>query len=213
MKFYIDTAMIDEIREANKRGLVDGVTTNPTLVAKTGKPHFQVIKEICQEVKGLVSAEVLSLKADEMYKEGVELAKIHDNVVVKIPMCDEGLIAVRRFSAEGIKTNVTLVFSPVQALLVAKAGATIISPFVGRLDDVGQNGMKLIQQIRQIYKNYDFHTQILVASIRHPIHILDSALIGADIVTVPFKVIQQLAKHPLSDKGIEQFLQDAKSMV
>lgn len=210
MKFYIDTAMIDEIREANQRGLVDGVTTNPTLVAKTGKPHNQVIKEICQEVDGLVSAEVLSLNSNEMYREGLELAKIHDNVVVKVPMCDEGLVAVRRFAAEGIKTNVTLVFSPVQALLVAKAGATLVSPFVGRLDDVSQDGMQLISQIRQIYQNYGFATQILVASIRHPIHILESALIGADIVTVPYKVIQQLTKHPLTDKGIEQFLKDAK---
>ncbi|MBK8202364.1 MAG: fructose-6-phosphate aldolase [Bdellovibrionales bacterium] len=212
MKFFIDTAMIDEIREANKRGLVDGVTTNPTLVAKTGKPHNVVIREICQEVDGLVSAEVLSLEANEMYREGVELAKIHDNVVVKVPMCDEGLIAVRRFAAEGIKTNVTLVFSPLQALLVAKAGATLVSPFVGRLDDVSQDGMELIGQMRQIFQNYSFDTQILVASIRHPIHIFESAMIGADIVTVPFKVIQQLTKHPLTDKGIEQFLKDAKGI-
>ncbi|MCB0361155.1 MAG: fructose-6-phosphate aldolase [Bdellovibrionales bacterium] len=213
MKFYIDTALIEEIREANKRGMVDGVTTNPSLVAKTGKPHNEVIKEICREVDGLVSAEVLSLEASGMYKEGLELAKIHDNVVVKIPMCDEGLVAVRKFAADGIKTNVTLVFSPVQALLVAKAGATLVSPFVGRLDDVSQDGMELIGQIKQIYQNYSFQTQILVASIRHPIHILESALIGADIVTVPYKVIQQLTKHPLTDKGIEQFLKDAKAMV
>lgn len=213
MKFFIDTAMIDEIREANKRGLVDGVTTNPTLVAKTGKPHSVVIREICQEVDGLVSAEVLSLEANEMYREGVELAKIHDNVVVKVPMSDEGLIAVRRFAAEGIKTNVTLVFSPLQALLVAKAGATLVSPFVGRLDDVSQDGMELIGQMKQIFQNYSFDTQILVASVRHPIHIFESAMIGADIVTVPFKVIQQLTKHPLTDKGIEQFLKDAKGIV
>ncbi|MCC7405151.1 MAG: fructose-6-phosphate aldolase [Bdellovibrionales bacterium] len=212
MKFYIDTALIEEIREANKRGLVDGVTTNPTLVAKTGKPHNQVIKEICQEVSGLVSAEVLSLEAEEMYREGLELAKIADNVVVKIPMTDQGLVAVRRLSSEGIKTNVTLVFSPVQALLVAKAGATLVSPFVGRLDDVSQDGMQLISQISQIYQNYGFDTEIIVASIRHPIHVLESALIGADIVTVPYKVIQQLTKHPLTDKGIEQFLKDAKGM-
>ncbi|MCB0364183.1 MAG: fructose-6-phosphate aldolase [Bdellovibrionaceae bacterium] len=212
MKFYIDTALIEEIREANKRGLVDGVTTNPSLVAKTGKPHNEVIKEICQEVNGLVSAEVLSLESDEMYKEGLELAKIHDNVVVKIPMTDEGLVAVRRLAADGIKTNVTLVFSPVQALLVAKAGATLVSPFVGRLDDVSQDGMQLISQISQIYQNYGFDTQVIVASIRHPIHVLESALIGADIVTIPYKVIQQLTKHPLTDRGIEQFLKDAKGM-
>ncbi|MCB0383814.1 MAG: fructose-6-phosphate aldolase [Bdellovibrionales bacterium] len=211
MKFYIDTALIEEIREANKRGLVDGVTTNPSLVAKTGKPHNEVIKEI-QEVNGLVSAEVLSLESDEMYKEGLELAKIHDNVVVKIPMTDEGLVAVRKLAADGIKTNVTLVFSPVQALLVAKAGATLVSPFVGRLDDVSQDGMQLISQISQIYQNYGFDTQVIVASIRHPIHVLESALIGADIVTIPYKVIQQLTSHPLTDRGIEQFLKDAKGM-
>lgn len=212
MKFYIDTALIEEIREANKRGMVDGVTTNPTLVAKTGKPHDVVIKEICQEVNGLVSAEVLSIEGEEMYREGLELAKIHDNVVVKVPMGDEGLIAVRKLSAEGIKTNVTLVFSPVQALMVAKAGATLVSPFVGRLDDISNDGMQLISQINQIYQNYGFETQTLVASIRHPIHVLESALIGADIVTIPYKVIQQLTKHPLTDRGIEQFLKDAKGM-
>ena len=212
MKFYIDTAMIDEIREANKRGLVDGVTTNPTLVAKTGRPHHEVISEICKEVNGLVSAEVISLEADQMYKEGLELAKLHDNVVVKIPMCDQGLVAVRKFASEGIKTNVTLVFSPLQALLVAKAGATLVSPFVGRLDDVGQEGMQMISQISQIYQNYGLDTQVVVASVRHPIHILDSALIGADIVTVPYKVLDQLSKHPLTDRGIEQFLKDAKNL-
>lgn len=208
MKFFIDSADINEIRQANMRGWVDGVTTNPTLVAKTGRPFHEVIKEICQEVKGSVSAEVISLDHEGMYKEGKILAKIHDNVTVKIPMCEQGLIAVRKFSSEGIKTNVTLVFSPLQALLAAKAGATMVSPFVGRLDDVSTNGMELISQIVQIYQNYDFTTELLVASVRHPIHVLDSALMGADIVTIPYKVMQQLVNHPLTDKGIKQFLAD-----
>ncbi len=212
MKFYIDSADIAEIREANKLGICDGVTTNPTLVAKTGKRNADVIKEICQEVKGLVSAEVVSLKADEMYKEGLALAKIADNVVVKIPMCVDGLDAVRRLTADGIKTNVTLVFSPLQALLVAKAGATLVSPFVGRLDDISTNGMDLISQMTTIFTNYGYDTEILVASIRHPVHILESALMGADIVTVPLKVIQGLANHPLTDKGIAQFLKDAEKV-
>lgn len=210
MKFYIDSADIKEIRAANLRGWVDGVTTNPTLVAKTGKKHHEVIREICAEVDGLVSAEVISLEVDGMVREGLELAKIHDNVVVKIPMTEDGLIAVRRLSAEGIKTNVTLVFSPVQALLVAKAGATLVSPFVGRLDDIAAEGMDLISQMVQIFKNYDLDTQILVASIRHPIHVTQSALVGADIVTIPYKVMQQLTRHPLTDRGIEQFLKDAQ---
>ncbi len=208
MKFFIDTADINEIREANARGWVDGVTTNPTLVAKTGKKMNDVILEICREVKGPVSAEVISLNADGIYKEGLELAKLHDNVVVKIPMCEEGLIAVRRFSAEGIKTNVTLVFSPLQALLVAKAGASMVSPFVGRLDDISSEGMGLISQIRQVFDNYDFKTEILVASVRHPIHILESALVAADIMTAPLKVLKQLVNHPLTDAGIQAFLKD-----
>lgn len=212
MKFYIDSADIEEIRAANQRGWVDGVTTNPSLVAKTGKRHADVIKEICKEVSGLVSAEVLSLDSQGMYKEGLELAKIADNVVVKIPMSEEGLVTVRRLASDGIKTNVTLVFSPVQALLVAKAGATLVSPFVGRLDDVGQNGMELIGQMTQIFQNYGFATEVLVASIRHPIHILESALVGADIVTIPYKVMQGLCKHPLTEKGIEQFLKDAEKV-
>lgn len=212
MQFYIDTADIEEIRQANKRGWVDGVTTNPTLVAKTGRKNSDVIRDICKEVKGLVSAEVISLEADNMVREGLELAKIADNVVVKIPMCEEGLIAVRRLAADGIKTNVTLVFSPIQALMVAKAGATLVSPFVGRLDDIANDGMDLITQITQIYRNYDMNTQVLVASIRHPIHVLQSALVGADIVTVPYKVMQQLVNHPLTDKGIAQFLKDAQSV-
>jgi transaldolase len=212
MKFYIDTADIDEIREANKRGWVDGVTTNPTLVAKTGKPHHEVIKEICSEVEGLVSAEVISMDPEEMVKEGYELAKLADSVVVKIPMCEQGLIATRKLASEGIKTNVTLVFSPVQALLVAKAGATLVSPFVGRLDDLASDGMDLISQITQIYQNYDMDTQVLVASIRHPMHVAESAMVGADIVTIPYKVMMQLTKHPLTDKGIEQFLKDAEKV-
>lgn len=210
MQFYIDSADIEEIKKANERGWVDGVTTNPSLVAKTGRKHEDVIKDICKEVPGLVSAEVLSLDAKGMVKEGYELAKIADNVVVKIPMSEEGLVAVRQLSSEGIKTNVTLVFSPLQALMVAKAGATLVSPFVGRLDDISAPGMDMINQITQIYDNYALDTQVLVASVRHPIHILDSALMGADIVTVPFKVLQQLVKHPLTDKGIEQFLKDAQ---
>lgn len=212
MKFFIDTADINEIREANARGWVDGVTTNPTLVVKTGKSNFEVITEICREVKGPVSAEVVSLQADKMYAEGKELAKISDNVVVKIPMCEDGLVAVRKFAAEGIKTNVTLVFSPLQALMVAKAGASMVSPFVGRLDDISNDGMELIGQIRTIFDNYAYDTEILVASIRHPIHILQSALIAADIVTVPLKVMKQLTNHPLTTSGIQQFLKDAEVM-
>ena len=211
MQFYIDSADIEEIRQANKRGWVDGVTTNPTLIAKSGRKHEDVIRDICKEVSGLVSAEVLSLEADAMVREGLALAKIADNVVVKIPMCEQGLIAVRRLAQEGIKTNVTLVFSPLQALLVAKAGATLVSPFVGRLDDISQDGMEMITQITQIYDNYDLSTQLLVASIRHPVHVLQSAMVGADIVTCPYKVMQQLVNHPLTDKGIAQFLKDAQN--
>ncbi len=212
MKFFIDSADINEIKQANNRGWVDGVTTNPSLVAKTGRPFTDVIKEICQTVDGPISAEVVSLDAEGMMREGRELAKIHDNVVVKIPMSEEGLVAVRKFSAERIKTNVTLVFSPVQALLCAKAGASMLSPFVGRLDDVGTTGMSIISQIKQIFENYEFQTEILVASIRHPIHVLESAMIGADIATIPFKVMQQLCLHPLTDKGIAQFLKDAEKI-
>ena len=211
MKFFIDSADIEEIKEANKRGWVDGVTTNPSLVAKTGRSNKEVITDICAEVDGPISAEVISLDNEGMYKEGLELAKIHDNVVVKIPMCEEGLIAVRRLKADNIPTNVTLVFSPLQALMVAKAGAVMVSPFVGRLDDISTPGMELISQIQAIFQNYQLQTEILVASVRHPMHILESAMIGADIVTVPYKVMQGLTKHPLTDKGIEKFLQDAKA--
>lgn len=212
MKFFIDTADINEIREGNARGWVDGVTTNPTLVAKTGKSNAQCIAEICKEVKGPVSAEVVSLEANKMYEEGKTLAKIADNVVVKIPMCEDGLIAVRRFAAEGIKTNVTLVFSPLQALMVAKAGASMVSPFVGRLDDISRVGMDLIGEMKTIFENYNFQTEILVASVRHPIHVLESALIGADIVTCPLKVMKQLVNHPLTEAGIQQFLKDAEKV-
>lgn len=210
MKFFIDSADIKEIKEANKRGWVDGVTTNPSLIARTGQPHREVIKDICNEVSGPVSAEVISLDADGMYKEGMELSKIHDNVVVKIPMCEQGLIAVRRLRADNISTNVTLVFSPLQALMVAKVGAVMVSPFVGRLDDISTSGMELISQIQNIFQNYEFKTEILVASVRHPMHILEAAIIGADIVTIPYKVMKNLTRHPLTDKGIDQFLKDAQ---
>lgn len=208
MKFFIDTADINEIKQANQRGWVDGVTTNPSLIAKTGKPFFDIIKEICKEVAGPVSAEVISLKSDEMFKEGTELAKLAKNIVVKVPMCEEGMIAVKKFSKEGIKTNVTLVFNPLQALLAAKAGATMVSPFVGRLDDISSDGMEMVQKIIEIYQNYDFTTEVLVASVRHPIHIMQAAQMGADIATIPYKVLQQISQHPLTDKGIKQFLDD-----
>lgn len=208
MKFYLDTADISEIKEGLDLGLVDGVTTNPTLIAKAGKPMREVIMEICKMVKGPVNAEVISLTADKMYSEGKELAKLHDNVVVKIPMGAEGLKAVKRFSADGIRTNVTLIFSPLQALMCAKAGASFVSPFVGRLDDIGHVGMDLIKQIRTIFDNYDYSTEILVASIRHPIHVLDAALDGADISTMPLKVAKAMTTHPLTDKGIDLFLKD-----
>lgn len=208
MKFFIDSADIEEIKQANKRGWVDGVTTNPTLIAKNGKDFHETIKAICKEVRGPVSAEVISTQADEMYKEGTTLAKLADNVVVKIPLIEEGLIAVRKLAAEGIKTNVTLVFNPLQALLVAKAGGTMVSPFVGRLDDIGQNGMAMVEEIVQIFRNYDFSTEVLVASVRGPLHIQQAAMIGADTVTVPFKVMQQMTQHPLTDKGLKMFLDD-----
>lgn len=213
MKFFIDTADIEEIKKANARGWVDGVTTNPTLVAKTGRSNKDVITDICSVVDGPISAEVISLEADKMYAEGLELAKIHDNVVVKIPMCEDGLVAVRRLKADNIKTNVTLVFSPLQALMVAKAGASMVSPFVGRLDDISTPGMELISQMQTIFQNYQLQTEILVASVRHPMHILESAMIGADIVTVPYKVMEGLTKHPLTDKGIAQFLKDSENLV
>jgi transaldolase len=208
MKFFIDTADINEIKAAMEMGMVDGVTTNPTLISKTGRPFLEVAKEIIETVPGPVSLEVVSLDTQGMVDEARQLAKFGDNAVIKIPMTTEGLKAVKILSEEGVKTNVTLVFSPLQALLAAKAGATFVSPFVGRLDDIGHDGMELIAQIVQIFDNYGFDTEIIVASIRHPQHVFQAALIGADIATIPFKVIKQLAKHPLTDIGIERFLED-----
>lgn len=213
MKIFIDTANLEEIREANDMGILDGVTTNPSLVAKEGHKDFKtMLEKICAIVDGDVSAEVVSTTSDAMLKEGRELAKIHKNIVVKVPLIKEGLKAVKVFSEEGIRTNVTLCFSASQAILAAKAGAYIISPFVGRLDDISQNGMELISQIVQIYGNYNYQTQVLVASVRHPLHFVDGALIGADIATMPFKVIEQLAKHPLTDIGLDKFLSDWKKL-
>ncbi len=208
MKFFIDTADIEEIKQANLRGWVDGVTTNPSLIAKSGRDFHTVIKEICKEISGPVSAEVISLQHEEMVREGRELAKLANNVVVKVPMTEDGMIAVKKFTAEGIKTNVTLVFSPLQALLAAKAGATMVSPFVGRLDDIGTDGMEMVNQVIQIYQNYDFATEVLVASVRSPMHLQFAAEMGADIATIPFKVMQQMTHHPLTDKGIKLFMDD-----
>jgi transaldolase len=208
MKFFIDTADVAEIRKAHDMGVLDGVTTNPSLLAKVGRGLEETIREICSIVDGPVSAECVSADAPEIIKEGRELAKIHDNVVVKIPMGVEGLKAVKALTSEGIRTNVTLCFSANQALLAAKAGATYISPFVGRLDDISQDGMELIAHIIEIYQNYDFTTQVLVASIRNPVHVLQSARMGAHVATLPYSVITQLAQHPLTDIGIKKFLAD-----
>jgi transaldolase len=214
MKFFIDTANLDEIREAKELGIIDGVTTNPSLVAKEGcqnrEDFKKLIHEICEVVQGPVSAEVVSTDADGMVKEARELAEIHEHVVVKIPMITDGLKATRQLADENIKTNVTLVFSPLQALLAAKAGATYVSPFVGRLDDISHTGMELVAQILEIYQNYIFETEILVASIRNPLHVLEAAQMGADVATIPFKVIAQLAQHPLTDIGMKKFLDDWK---
>jgi transaldolase len=211
MKFFIDTANLDEITEANEMGLIDGVTTNPSLVAKESNIDFKKhLAKICKIVSGDVSAEVTALDTEGMLKEGRELAKIAPNVVVKCPLTLEGLKATRTFREEGTKVNVTLCFSAAQALLAAKAGASYISPFIGRLDDIGQNGMQLISDIVQIYGNYGYETEVLAASIRHPMHIVDAALLGADVATIPFKVIQQLVKHPLTDKGLDTFTEDWK---
>ncbi len=208
MKFFIDTANLEEIKKGVEMGMVDGVTTNPSLIARESKPFKKIITDICKIVDGPVSAEVVSLDAEGMLDEARKLAKLAENIVIKIPMIVEGLKAVKTLTAEGIKTNVTLVFSAAQALLAAKAGATYVSPFVGRLDDIGNPGMDLISDIVTIYDNYGYQSEIIVASIRSPQHVLDAALIGADIATIPFKVIAQLAKHPLTDIGIEQFLAD-----
>ena len=212
MKFFIDTANIDEIKEASKMGMVDGVTTNPSLISKEGRDFEEVIKEICEIVDGPISAEVISIDAEGMVKEARHLAGIHDNIVVKIPMTVDGLKATRTLTGEGIKTNVTLVFSPLQALMAAKAGATYVSPFVGRLDDLSHEGLLLVEQIVEIYSNYGYDTEIIVASVRNPLHVLDAAMMGADIATIPFNVLGKLAAHPLTDKGLKNFLDDWNKM-
>ena len=210
MKFFIDTANIDEIREAKKLGMLDGVTTNPSLIAKAGRPFDEVAKEICEVCPGPVSLEVVALDAEGMVKEGLALRKYGKNVVVKVPLTAEGLKATKSLSDQGIPVNVTLIFNPIQAMLAAKAGATYVSPFVGRLDDIGQNGLNMVQEILTIFRNYGFKTEVLVASVRHPVHVLEAARMGAHVSTVPLKVIQQLTKHPLTDSGLKTFLEDWK---
>ena len=210
MKVFIDTANVDEIREAASLGVLDGVTTNPSLVAKEGREFRQVLREIVSIVNGPISAEVTATDRDGMVEEGRELSRIHPNIVVKVPLIKEGLQACKQLRAEGIGVNVTLCFSASQALLAAKADATFVSPFIGRLDDISHEGMDLIRQIRNIYDNYGFQTQILAASIRHPLHVVDAALAGADVATIPFKVVMQLLQHPLTDRGQEKFLADWK---
>lgn len=208
MKIFLDTANIDEIRRAATTGVLDGVTTNPSLIAKEGRSFADVVREICDLVDGPISAEVISTDPDEIIEEGRRLAKIHDNIVVKVPLIRNGIQAVSTLSQEGIQTNVTLCFSPLQALLAAKAGATMISPFTGRLDDIGHDGMEICQQIVQIYENYGYPTEVLVASVRHPKHVLDAAMMGADICTIPSKVFDSMFSHPLTDKGLAAFLAD-----
>jgi transaldolase len=208
MKFFIDTANIEEIKEANSMGMADGVTTNPTLIAREKGNFEDIIKEICEIVDGPISAEVISLDTEGMLKEARHLASIHKNIVVKIPMTIDGIKATRQLSEEGIKTNVTLIFSPLQALMAAKAGATYVSPFIGRLDDISNEGILLVEQIVDIFNNYGFDTEVIVASVRNPLHVLDAALMGADIATIPFKVLSKFASHPLTDKGIKAFLDD-----
>jgi transaldolase len=212
MKFFIDTANIDEIKEAAAMGLLDGVTTNPSLVAKEGKDFRKLLNEILEVVDGPISAEVVSTNYEGILKEARELAAIHKNIVVKIPLIQQGIKAVKTLSVEGIKTNVTLCFSASQAILAAKAGATYVSPFVGRLDDISHSGMQLIEQIVTIYNNYGFETQVLVASIRHPLHLVEAAEIGAHVATIPFNVIKRLFHHPLTDSGLEKFLSDWKTL-
>ena len=213
MKFFLDTANLDEIREAASWGVLDGITTNPSLVSKEGRDFKDLIREICTIVDGPISAEVVSTTKEEMVEEGRELSRIHRNVVVKVPLIVEGLKAVKVLSQEKIKTNVTLCFSANQALLAAKAGATYISPFIGRLDDISQDGMALIRDIKTIYSNFGFQTQILTASVRHPIHVLEAAKAGSDVATIPFKVLEQLIKHPLTDSGLKRFLADWNQFV
>jgi len=208
MKFFIDTANIEEIKKANEMGLLDGVTTNPTLISRERRDFKDLIKEICQIVDGPVNAEVISTDSEGMIREAQELSGLSDNIVIKIPLIKEGLKAVKRLTAKGIKTNVTLCFSPIQALMAAKAGASYVSPFVGRLDDISNAGMNLVEQIVTIYDNYGFETEVIVASIRNPIHVLEAALMGADIATIPYKVMEQLIRHPLTDIGLEKFLKD-----
>jgi len=212
MEFFIDTAKVDEIKEAQSWGIVDGVTTNPTKLAQAGRPFMEVVKEICQMTDGPVSVEVVSTQADQILEEARKLASLHENIVVKVPLIKEGIKAVKILSDEGIKTNVTLNFSPSQALLAAKVGATYISPFVGRLDEISQNGMELAQQIKTIYDNYGFKTKIIVAAARHPLHVLEAALIGADVTTMTFDIMESLFKHPLTDIGLEMFLNDWKKV-
>jgi transaldolase len=212
MKFFIDTANIEEIKEGLNLGMVDGVTTNPSLIAKEKKGFDVVVKDILKNVKGPVSLEVVSLEANAMFAEGKKLVQLGDNVVIKVPLCTEGLKATKMFAEAGIDVNQTLIFSPLQALMAAKAGARYVSPFVGRLDDIAHDGMDLVEQILTIYDNYGYETEVIVASIRHPRHVLDAALMGADIATIPFKVIAQLVQHPLTEKGIETFLEDWKKV-
>lgn len=210
MKFFLDTANIDEIRAANEMGMVDGVTTNPSLIAKEGRDFHEVIREIAGLINGPISAEVIGLDTGSMVKEARVLAAIHANVVIKIPMTVDGLKAVRILAANGIRTNVTLIFSPLQALMAAKAGAAYVSPFVGRLDDLSQEGLSLVEQVLRIYQNYDYQTEIIVASVRHPLHVLEAALMGAHIATIPFSVLKRFADHPMTEKGIAAFLADWK---
>ncbi len=213
MKFFIDTANLDEIKEASRMGVVDGVTTNPSLMAKEGATDFDGhMLKICKLIDGPISAEVLSLEYEGMMKEARHLAGLHKNIVIKLPITDDGIKATKTCSDEGIKTNVTLVFQPLQALLAAKAGATYVSPFVGRLDDIGHDGMQIIEEMRMIFDNYSFETQILTASIRHPHHVLRAALYGSDVATIPLKVIKQLLKHPLTDIGLDKFMKDAQKL-
>ncbi len=212
MKLYLDTANVKEIQDGANLGLIDGVTTNPSLVAKEGRSFKEMLLEICKMVDGPISAEVVGVESEAMIKEGRDLAKVHKNIVVKVPLIPEGLRATKQLSSEGIRVNVTLCFSPTQALLAAKAGAWCVSPFIGRLDDVSSDGMALIRQIVTIYKNYDYKTQVLVASVRHPQHVVEAALAGGHICTMPYSVFQQLAKHPLTDIGLKKFLADWEAM-
>jgi len=208
MEFFVDTAIVDEIKELIEWGVVDGVTTNPSLMAQSGRDPKEVIKEICELVDGPISAEVIATDKDGMLKEAMDLVSIHENIVIKLPMTADGLKALKVLSEKGIKTNITLIFSAAQALLAAKNGATYVSPFLGRLDDIGHTGMELIDEIRTVFDNYSFTTKILAASLRHPLHLKETAMLGADVATLPPKVIKQLVKHPLTESGLEKFLAD-----